>query len=98
MNLSNPDLSALLRPQSVAVIGASTNQHKVGGVPVALLSTLGFAGRVVPVHPDAREIQGIPAVKSILDALQPVETAVHEVNERLVSEARDAFASAAAYR
>ena len=69
-------LDALLRPQSVAIIGASTNQHKVGGVPVALLSTLGYAGRVIPVHPQASDIQGLPAVRSILDAGGAVDLAI----------------------
>ena len=97
-----PNLSAidaLLRPQSVAVIGASTNEHKVGGVPVALLTKLGFAGRVIPVHPDAPAIQGLPAVKSILDAAtrnagQAVDLAIVAVpathSERVLRECAEA--------
>ena len=69
-------LDVLLHPRSVAIIGASTNQHKVGGVPLALLSTLGFAGRVIPVHPQAAEIGGLPAVRSIHDAGVAVDLAI----------------------
>ena len=58
-------LDALLRPQSVAIIGASTNEHKVGGVPVSLLKKLGYQGRIIPVHPEAKQIQGLPAVPRI---------------------------------
>jgi acetate---CoA ligase (ADP-forming) len=47
------NLDALLQPQSIAIIGASTNEHKVGGVPVALLKKLGYQGRITPVHPEA---------------------------------------------
>jgi acyl-CoA synthetase (NDP forming) len=71
-----PDLSALLQPRSIAVIGASTQPDKVGGMPVRLLSELGYAGRIIPVHATAREVQGLPAVPS-LDALDaPADLAI----------------------
>ena len=90
MSNSTVSLDALLRPQSVAVIGASTSAHKVGGVPVALLTKLGYAGRVIPVHPDAATIQGLPAVRSILDAPVPIDLAIVAVpalhSERVLRE------------
>ncbi|RDK11228.1 acetate--CoA ligase family protein [Cupriavidus lacunae] len=71
-----PDLSALLQPRTIAVIGASTQPDKVGGMPVRLLSELGYAGHIIPVHATAREVQGLPAVPS-LDALDaPVDLAI----------------------
>ena len=69
-------LDALLRPQSVAIIGASTNPNKVGGIPVSMLLKLGYEGRIIPVNPQAREVQGLPAVASILDAVGPVDLAI----------------------
>lgn len=59
-----PDLDFLLKPRSVAVIGASTQPDKVGGMPIRLLRELGYAGRIYPVHPSAGEIQGLPAYPS----------------------------------
>ena len=50
-------LDALLRPQSVAIIGASTNEHRVGGVPVPLLKKLGYQCRIIPVHPEANRFR-----------------------------------------
>lgn len=71
-----PDLSALLQPRTIAVIGASTQPDKVGGMPVRLLSELGYAGRIVPVHATASEVQGLAAVPS-LDALDaPADLAI----------------------
>jgi acyl-CoA synthetase (NDP forming) len=58
-------LSALLHPDSVAVIGASTNPQKVGGMPVRLLKELGFSGAVYPINPAAREVQGLTSYASI---------------------------------
>ncbi|WP_427306989.1 acetate--CoA ligase family protein [Cupriavidus sp. H39] len=71
-----PDLSALLQPRTIAVIGASTQPDKVGGMPVRLLSELGYAGRIVPVHATASEVQGLAAVPT-LDALDtPADLAI----------------------
>lgn len=82
--MSSPSVSldALLRPQSIAIIGASTTEHKVGGVPVALLKKLGYQGRIIPVHPEAKEIQGLPAVPRIADAGGPIDLAIVCVPER----------------
>ena len=76
MKTFTPNFDALLRPSSVAIIGASTDANKVGGVPVSLLKSLGYAGRIIPVNPVAAEVQGLPAVASILDVPGPVDLAI----------------------
>jgi acyl-CoA synthetase (NDP forming) len=68
-----PDLSPLLAPRSIAVIGASTQAHKVGGMPLRLLRENGYAGAIYPVHLDATEIQRLCAYPSLLEIDQPVE-------------------------
>jgi acyl-CoA synthetase (NDP forming) len=52
-------LEALLRPRSVAIIGASTDLTKTGGRPIGYLLRHGFAGDVWPVNPRASEIAGL---------------------------------------
>ncbi|AJG24820.1 acetate--CoA ligase family protein [Cupriavidus basilensis] len=71
-----PDLDFLLKPRSVAVIGASTQPEKVGGMPIRLLRELGYAGRIFPVHPTASEIQGLPAYATLAAIGQPVDLAI----------------------
>lgn len=68
MNASPPDLRPLLAPRSIAVIGASAQANKVGGMPIRLLRENGYTGEVFPVHRSADEIQGLPAFSS-LDAI-----------------------------
>jgi acyl-CoA synthetase (NDP forming) len=51
------DLSRLLRPASVAVIGGGA----WGRAVVAQLQRFGYPGAVWPVHPTAREVGGLPA-------------------------------------
>ena len=69
-------LDLFFRPRSIAVIGASSNPGKIGGIPVAYLKSLGYGGRIVPVNPTAPEIQGLPAFARIGDAPGPVDLAI----------------------
>ena len=58
-------ISRLMRPQTVAVIGASADIAKTAGRPVAYLLKHGFAGVVYPVNPKATEICGLPCYPDI---------------------------------
>lgn len=58
-------ISRLMRPQRVAVIGASADITKTAGRPVAYLLKHGFAGQVYPVNPKATEICGLPCYPDI---------------------------------
>jgi acyl-CoA synthetase (NDP forming) len=58
-------ISRLMRPQSVAVIGASADITKTAGRPVAYLLKHGFSGQVYPVNPKATEICGLPCYPDI---------------------------------
>lgn len=61
----------LIRPRSIAVIGASADFGKVNGRPLKHLLDKGYAGRILPVNPKYREIAGVPCHASI-DALPEV--------------------------
>ncbi|HWX50167.1 MAG TPA: acetate--CoA ligase family protein [Roseomonas sp.] len=58
-------LNRLLRPQSVAVIGASADASKMTGRPVAYLRKHGFTGAIWPVNPRATEIGGLPCYPDV---------------------------------
>lgn len=77
-----PTLDSLLKPRSIAVIGASTQAEKVGGMPIRLLRELGYAGRILPVHPSATEIQGLPAYASLEAVGEAVDLAIVAVPAR----------------
>ncbi len=51
-------LATLLRPRSIAVVGASTNPDSPGHDYLRSLLDFGFAGAVYPVHPRERELLG----------------------------------------
>lgn len=69
-------LEPLLKPSSVAVIGASREPGKVGhNITVNILKS-GYTGKVFPVNPNATEIAGLKCYGSILDIPEPVDLAV----------------------
>ena len=69
-------LDALLRPASVAVIGASNDPTRIGGRPIRYLRAAGFAGRVYPVNPRHAEVQGLPAFPRIEAVPEAVDLAI----------------------
>ena len=70
------DLRPLLAPRSIAVIGASTQSSKVGGMPIRLLRENGYRGAIFPVHLGATEIQGLKAYPSLEAIGEPVDLAI----------------------
>lgn len=58
-------LESALNPQSVAVIGASENIHKIGGRPIYYMQKHGFAGRIYPINPGRDEVQGLKSYASL---------------------------------
>src|SRR3569832_2671263 len=49
-------VARLLRPRSVAIVGASADAAKLTGRPLAYLVKYGFSGAVYPVNPRAESI------------------------------------------
>jgi len=83
----NP-LDALFRPASVAIIGASSDPSRIGGRPVRF-SKYAFKGALLPVNPNQKEIQGLPAYPSIKDVPGPVDQAIIAVPAKLAMQAAD---------
>jgi acyl-CoA synthetase (NDP forming) len=79
-----PVLDALLRPRSVAMIGASRDPKALGGRPLGFMARYGFAGKVYPVNGSAPEVQGLRSYASITDVPGPVDLALVMVRAELV--------------
>ena len=86
-------LDALLRPASVAVIGASNDPTRIGGRPIRYLRAAGFAGRIHPVNPKHREVQGLPAFPHVSAVPDAVDLAVVAVPAPSVVETVEACAA-----
>jgi len=69
-------VSWILKPRSVAVIGASRDPGKIGGAIVANLIRFGFNGPIYAVNRAATEIQGLRSYRSVSAIGEPVDLAV----------------------
>jgi acetate---CoA ligase (ADP-forming) len=77
-------MNGLLRPKSVAVIGASNTEGKIGYTVVRSLIEGGYEGAVYPINPKGGEIQGFKAHKSVLDVPGEIDAAAVVVPARFV--------------
>ncbi|MBR0699080.1 acetate--CoA ligase family protein [Bradyrhizobium diazoefficiens] len=87
-------IERLIRPRSIAIIGASADPSKTSGRPVSYLQKHGFAGAIYPVNPKVAEIGGIkcyadvaslpdvPDVGLVLVGAERAHIAVRELSER----------------
>jgi acyl-CoA synthetase (NDP forming) len=69
-------LSRLIKPRSVAVIGASADASKTSGRPVAYLQKHGFAGAIYPVNPKADRIGDLVCYPDIASLPEVPDVAV----------------------
>ncbi|WSW80580.1 acetate--CoA ligase family protein [Streptomyces sp. NBC_00996] len=69
----------LMRPSSIAVIGASNEQGKIGNSVLRNLIDGGFPGEIHPVNPKADDILGRKAYPSVTDIPGEVDVAVFAV-------------------
>ncbi len=77
------DLTRLFEPQSVAVIGASKSEGKVGNAVLKNLLSSNYGGEIVPVNPREEEIEGLKCYPSLSD-YGPVDVAVVAIPARFV--------------
>ena len=82
-------LDKIMKPRSIAVVGASTKQHTIGSDIMKRLREYGYAGPVYPVNPKGGVIEGLPAYATVLDIPGEVDLAVIIVNARLVLQTID---------
>jgi acyl-CoA synthetase (NDP forming)/RimJ/RimL family protein N-acetyltransferase len=69
-------MERLLRPGCVAVVGASRRPGGLGHAVLQHLTRAGFTGTLVAVHPEVDGIAGVPCVRSLRDARDPVDLAI----------------------
>jgi acetyl coenzyme A synthetase (ADP forming)-like protein len=82
-----PDIRYLFEPRSVAVVGASHDESKVGYKVLENIVKGGYTGKVYPVNPKGGEILGFPVFTCIEDLPEGVDIAFIVIPETLVFEA-----------
>lgn len=80
-------LAALLRPASIAILGASDDPTRIGGRPLAYMRARNFPGAIYPVNPKRARVQGLPAWPSLEEVPAAVEAAIIAVPKDAALEA-----------
>ena len=77
-------LDPILKPKTIAVIGASRSRYTIGHEILANLISRGFTGAVYPVNPHAHAIHSVRAYPSIGAVPEPVDLAIIVVPKQAV--------------
>ena len=80
-------MNRIMKPDAVAVIGASSEDGKIGNSVMKNLLNGGYKGAIYPVHPSATEILGRKAYKSVKDVPGTIDVAVFAIPAPLVAKA-----------
>lgn len=78
-------MNRIMMPKSVAVIGASAEDGKIGNSVMKNLINGGYKGNIYPVHPKAADILGHKAYKSVKDIPGDVDVAVFAIPAKFVA-------------
>ncbi|MDZ5454825.1 acetate--CoA ligase family protein [Labrys sp. ZIDIC5] len=78
-------MNRIMRPEAVAVIGASSEDGKIGNSVMKNLINGGYNGQIYPIHPKADEILGYKAYRSVKDVPGTIDTAVFAIPAKFVA-------------
>jgi len=81
------DLSKLLKPQAVAIVGASPREGSVAGTILRNLQSCGFSGDIYPVNPKHEMVLGFTCHPSIGQLPDTTDLAILAINRNLVLQA-----------
>ena len=80
-------MNRIMKPDAVAVIGASAEDGKIGNSVMKNLINGGYKGEIYPIHPSAAEILGRKAYKSVKEVPGKIDVAVFAIPAPLVAKA-----------
>src|SRR2546421_6496622 len=79
-------MNRIMKPDAVAVIGASAEDGKIGNSVMKNLINGGYQGQIYPIHPKAQEILGYKAYKSVKDVPGIIDVAVFAIPAKFVAQ------------
>lgn len=79
-------INKLMRPKSIAVVGASSQPGKIGYTVLENLIKGGYKGKIYPINPTATEILSLPVFSSVTTLPECADLAIITVPAKLVSQ------------
>ncbi|WP_448206278.1 acetate--CoA ligase family protein [Azospirillum sp. sgz302134] len=80
-------MNRIMKPDAVAVIGASAEDGKIGNSVMKNLINGGYKGQIYPIHPKADDILGYKAYRSVKDVPGNIDVAVFAIPAKFVAQA-----------
>ncbi len=78
-------MNRIMKPDAVAVIGASVEEGKIGNSVMKNLINGGYQGAIYPINPSLTEVLGHKAYKSVKDVPGEIDVAVFAIPAKLVA-------------
>jgi acetate---CoA ligase (ADP-forming) len=82
--LNQENLKALFDPKSIAIVGASPDNQKIGGRPLSYLQRYGYEGAIYPINPKYDEINGLTCYPDIKSVTGEIDLAIIAVPNSVV--------------
>ncbi len=82
---TNSDISFFFNPKSIAIVGASGTQGKVGYNVLKNIIDSKYSGKLYPINPRAKDILGTKVYKSVLDVPEDIEVAIFVIPGKYVN-------------
>lgn len=92
LDTAYPQLRPAIYPESIAIVGASADDRKMGYRAVRTLVDFGFSGTILPISAKNDTICGVPTVSGIADLPDDVDRAVVALPAAAVPAALEALA------
>jgi acyl-CoA synthetase (NDP forming) len=80
-------MNRIMKPDAVAVIGASNENGKIGNSVMKNLINGGYQGEIYPIHPSADSIMGKKAYRSVKDVPDVIDVAIFAIPAKFVAQA-----------
>lgn len=84
--MSDPRVRLLFEPQSIAIVGASSDLTKASGLPLRNIVNSKFTGKIFPINPRAQEISGLRCYASVTDLPEAPDVAILMVDAKLTAQ------------
>jgi acyl-CoA synthetase (NDP forming) len=78
---------SLFEPKTVAVLGASTTSVAIANTFIRRMKAYGYPGKIYPIHPKAREVEGLPTYPSLGETPEPIDYAYVAIRAERIPEA-----------
>jgi acetyltransferase len=82
-------LDKIMKPRSIAVVGASTKEHTIGSDIMKRLLEFKFTGDIYPINPKGGIIEGLQAYTSVLSVPGDIDLAIIAVNAKFLLDTID---------